>query len=165
MKFGDKKIVSPPLINTSLQGLADVGWCLSVWVSYIPSYGYTKLKYRFCDPDKNGYPYLVFKMWYQGRIFGSSIVADLDEIHQKSYELIKILVEKDLTPSFTRPTSFNLMPTVKSNTITVEKEKLVFIEPDELEFVTRKNKEKLEALPKKFLTKGRDIPVPQREVA
>jgi hypothetical protein len=102
LRYGDRAIVSMPLINTSLRGLAVSGWYLSVHARYVASYGHTKLKYHFSDPDEKGNPYLVFKLWAKDNLVLAEKV--------NPYTLIKTLVDRDLTPNFSRQASFSVPP-------------------------------------------------------
>ena len=102
LSFGDAVISNPPLIHTSLKGLAASAWYLSVQARYVPTFGHTKLKYHFSDPDEKGNPFLMFKCWAKGNL----IITE--KLHPKS--LVKELVTRDLTPNFSRHASFSLMP-------------------------------------------------------
>lgn len=96
LRFGNHLIRNPPLINTSLKELASMEWYLSVSARYVKGYDYTKIKYHFSDPDRTtGYPFLVFKFWAKG-----------NQILQEKlnpYTLIQILIQRDLTPNFSKP--------------------------------------------------------------
>jgi hypothetical protein len=102
LAFGDHPIRNPPLINTSLKELAEKEWYLSVQARYRPTYGHTKIKYHFGDPDKNGNPYLVFKLWAKGNF------VLLEKVNP--YSLVKELVTRDLTPNFSKAAAFSLVP-------------------------------------------------------
>lgn len=136
--YGDKKIVAKPLINTSLAELAGEGWVLSVLVRWCPGVGYSKLKYHFGDPDKKGYPFLVFKMWEKG----NQLPSDNYVSHPSNIKLVKLLVDRDLTPNWTKHPSFQL-PDLKETIIVKD---LVY--EDDLAFLTRRNAERLEELRK-----------------
>lgn len=114
LRFGDKAIVAMPMINTSLRGLAASGWYLSVQARYVMTYGHTKLKYHFSDPDKGGNPHLVFKLWAKGNL------VITEKLHP--YCLIRTLFERDLTPSFDKKTSFSIPPEHSVETKEVIKE-------------------------------------------
>jgi hypothetical protein len=101
IRFGDKPIKSPPLINTSLYELAKAKWLLAVKVQWCAGYGYSKIKYHFgCEGD---YPYIVFRMWERGchQPVGTN---------DPEGKLIQLLIQRDLTPNFSRPPSFALLP-------------------------------------------------------
>jgi hypothetical protein len=151
LRFGDRPIKSPPLINTSLQELADLGWYLSVYATWIPGYGSTKIKYHFSDPDKNGYPFLVFRLWHPGKIM-PALISSRDEQHVKSLEYIKILVERDLTPNFTKPPSFSLIQKVEY-VPPMGNQEPVKIE-SELEMITKWNDERAFSLRSRQKPKG-----------
>lgn len=100
--WGNHYIRNPPLINTSLKELAGASWYLAVNVRYVPTYGHSKIKYHFCDPDGKGNPFLVFKLWAKGNAIAQ------EKLNHRS--LIKTLIERDLTPWFSKPPAFSLIP-------------------------------------------------------
>jgi hypothetical protein len=140
MKFGDAPIENPPLIHTSLKGLAAASWYLSVTARYIPTYGHTRVKYHFGDPDKNGHPFLVFKLWAKGNLLVT------ERLHP--YNFIKELITRDLTPSFTKPPSFALLPEERIVTKEIVKEVKVQAEVDEYEFLVTLNEKRKQNLKK-----------------
>lgn len=150
MRFGDKKIYNPPLINTSFQEMSELGWMLSVQAKYCPTFNHTKLKYHFSDPDKNGHPFLVFKVWAVGN-FLSKLDNRYGEFSDTEGSLVLHLLKHDLKPNFTRPPSFSLMP-VDYKIVT--REVVKYIEETELEYLIRTNNEKLSKLPKKLQSGG-----------
>ncbi len=133
LRFGDKPIVSKPLINTSLKELADAEWYLAVYARYVKGYGHTKVKYHFSDPDKNGNPFIVFRLWVAGNL---TLEAD-------GAPLLATLVVRDLTPNFSRPPSFALMPLADPQYLVQAPLKK---EETELEYLERTNAEKLKNL-------------------
>lgn len=139
LRHGDKEIKSLPLINTSLRGLADAGWYLGVRARFVVGYGHTKLRFHFSDPDKSGNPFLVFKFWASG-----------NKMHG---DMIELFVKHDLTPNFTKPPSFSLMPLPQYVPEMGNQEP----KETELEYLQRINKEKLELLPLKFLKKPKGM--------
>lgn len=149
LKYGDRLIEAPPLINTSLEELAEYGWYLSVYAQWLPTYAHTKIKYHFSDPDKNGYPFITFRLWHPGRVIPVTF-GGATELHQKSYEFIKILMEKDLKPNFTRPPAFTLPGLTKIVTEPVAVfEKKEERQLSELEFLQEMNEKRKLALKNK----------------
>lgn len=143
LKFGDAPIENPPLIHTSLKGLAAASWYLAVSARYIPTYGHTRVKYHFGDPDKNGNPFLVFKLWAKGNLVLT------EKLHP--YSLIKELITRDLTPNFSKPPSFSLIPETKTETKEVIKEVLLPALPSldtEYEWLVQLNAQRRENLKK-----------------
>lgn len=125
-KLGDRPIVAPPLIDSSLFKLCKAGWNLAVTKRWVPSYGHTKLRYHFYDPRNDyGSDFVVYKKWV-----GYLVSND---------ELIHLLHESDLTPRFTRAPSFSLQakeaPVVQ-----------VVAEEDEYEMIKRFNEERAKSL-------------------
>lgn len=126
---GDRPIKAPPLINTSLKELAEMGWYLTIYARYIKGYGHTKLKFHFSDPDnKKGYPYLTFRMWVKGDV--------------TTFEGVLFhLLQADLTPNWTKVPQFNLVPPNAR-------------EESEIEYLKRINAERAKTLPKKKIDRG-----------
>lgn len=139
-KLGDKEIKNPPLIDSSLFKLAEARWNLAVHKRWVPSFGHTKLKYHFYDPQNDyGTRFIVYKCWV-----GYLVSND---------ELIHILHEKDLTPRFTRPPSFSLTPTNNKYVDPVVTHTDLFV-MDEYETIKRFNDERAQTLkPRKKNTK------------
>ena len=151
LKFGDKPIKSPPLINTSLKELAEMEWYLTVYAKYVKGYSHTKLKYHFGNPDGKGHPYLVFKMWASGNYLENTRPPFGDI----NYSLVELLVKHDLTPNFTKPPSFALMPLPSFVRQSSNEPLIKHKSEDELEYLQRTNTEKLLKLKEKIHAKGR----------
>lgn len=97
--WGDKKISCPPLINTSLKELSNLHWSLSAEARYLPKHDSTKIKFQFhAPPGQTGWPFLTYKGWVKSKkIHSSNLMLDL-------------LYTLDLTPTFSKPPSFSLIP-------------------------------------------------------
>jgi hypothetical protein len=153
LQFGDRPIRNPPLINTSLKELAEMEWYLSVSARYVKGYDYTKLKYHFCDPDKvTGYPFLVFKLWAKG----NQVLKE----KLNSGTLIKLLIERDLTPNFSKP-PIHMLRLPAHETKTEIKEVLVglpIILENEFEILQTLNEQRREQLKKIKRRVGNETP-------
>jgi hypothetical protein len=150
LRFGNKDIKSPPLINTSLKELAEMEWYLTVYARYVKGYSHTKLKYHFGNPDGKGHPYIVFKMWAKGNYL-DNVRPPFGDVN---LALVQLLVKHDLTPNFTKPPSFALMP-LPDYIPVVQTPLIKHIPEDELEYLQRTNAEKLLKLKEKINAKGR----------
>ena len=123
---GDRLIQNLPLIDTSLYKLCEAKWNLSVEKRYVQMHGRTKLRYQFYNPEKEN-SFLTFKFWIQGIVENS--------------KLLDLILEKDLTPNFTRVPSFTILPSVVSEEV---KQK----ELSELEMLEKFNTERAKTLPR-----------------
>lgn len=147
MKDGDKIIKSPPLINTSFQEMASLGWCLTVTARYVRGYNYTRLRYNFQDPDKQGWPYLIFKFWEKGcHIDLTRFQASPDAVLQKDRAgLLAILHKKDLEPSWSKAPAFNL-PMTQPQKLETSPVDYMMVQESEYDYLVRTNTEKLAKL-------------------
>lgn len=167
LRFGDKSIKSPPLINTSLKELAEMSWYLTVSARYVSGYSHSKLKYHFSNPDKQGYPFLVFKVWVKGSYLHSLRPnVHFDKLSPETHNplgdinlsLVELFVKHDLTPAFTKPASFALMPLPDYAPVMGNQEPVAEkVQETELEYLTRMNEEKMKVLPRKFLKKPKGL--------
>lgn len=147
MGLGDKVIKSPPLINTSLKEMADIGWCLTVTARYVKGYNYTRLRYNFQDPNKSGWPFLIFKFWEKGCHITLSRWCE-DEVHSEKKDkdgLIKILTKTDLSPSWSQPPIFTLNRTPPQK-LEPSVADYMMVQESEYDYLVRTNAEKLAGL-------------------
>lgn len=97
LKYGDRVIKNPPLINTSLVELSKLGWKLEIYAKYVHDRNHTKVRYHFTSWESSN-AYLTFKVWMQGR-------------NLQLNELLLIMASNNfLQPNFNKVPSFRLMP-------------------------------------------------------
>lgn len=148
--LGDKLIESPPLIRTSLKELNELGWCLNITHRYVKGYNHSRIKFHFYDPDKQGNPFITFKLWKSGPVIRMEKLSDNpDRIEALNrHTLLKLLLEENFKFSLTKQPVFNLLPHKESVGQQVVKEVIVHRVESEIEFLERMNNQRLEKLRK-----------------